>query len=102
MLLQIHVGKALYDESEDTVKGFKLTRNLTKKEKKLQKKREKANKKGRDDPPSETQTHLVSTYCRVPQVCSSYALMNNHMQQFIPIVEVLCMFYVLEVFCVLI
>ncbi|CAK8687921.1 unnamed protein product [Clavelina lepadiformis] len=37
----VQVGNGLYDKSEDTVKGFKLTRNLTKKEKKALKKKEK-------------------------------------------------------------
>jgi len=39
----------LYEESEDTIKGFKLTRNLTKKEKKQRKKKDKTLQKNKED-----------------------------------------------------
>ena len=45
----VHVGNGLYEESEDTIKGFKLTRNLTKKEKKQMKKKEKLAQKNKED-----------------------------------------------------
>ena len=43
------MDSGLYDESEDTIKGFKLTRNLTKKEKKQKKKKDKALHKSKED-----------------------------------------------------
>nr|CAB3266623.1 afadin [Phallusia mammillata] len=64
-------SKGLYDESEDTVKGFKLTRNLTKKEKKNQKKREKAQPKVSADTGNSGTTQTVSAakqlYNQVPE-----------------------------------
>ena len=43
------MDSGLYDESEDTIKGFKLTRNLTKKERKQKKKKDKALHKSKED-----------------------------------------------------
>nr|XP_018669894.1 afadin isoform X2 [Ciona intestinalis] len=55
----VQVGVGLYDESEDTIKGFKLTRNLTKREKKQQRKNKKLNNIQKKNTEDETNTNTT-------------------------------------------